>query len=355
MGSRIAVAMSGGVDSSTAAALLREQGHEVIGVTLKLYDARGTARSLGGRCCTPRDIDDARRVCACLGVPHYVLDEREAFGRHVIDEFVAAYRGGQTPSPCVRCNQHLKFGPLVRFARAIGASALATGHYARVERRAGATARIRRALDRDKDQSYFLFAVRPELFELVRFPLGDLEKSEVRRLAHAFDLPTADKPDSQQLCFVPDGDHRAFIEARAGAVPGEVVDEAGRRIGTHGGIHQFTIGQRKGVPARGGEAARFVVRIDPSTGRVHVGPRDHLGRTELALTDVHWLEPPPEGALACEAQLRHHARAHAGEIVLGPEATATLRFPAPVEAPGPGQAAVLYRDDTLLGGGFIAG
>lgn len=355
MGSRIAVAMSGGVDSSAAAALLHEQGHEVVGVTLKLYDATAASASLGGRCCTPRDIDDARRVCARLGVPHYVLDEREKFGQHVIDEFVASYREGRTPSPCVRCNQHLKFGPLVRFARAVGASALATGHYARVERLTDGTTRIRRALDRDKDQSYFLFAVRPALFEYVRFPLGDLQKPEVRHLARSFELPTADKPDSQQLCFVPDGDHRAFIEARGGGAPGEVVDEAGRTIGTHGGIHQFTIGQRKGVPARGGEEARFVVRIDPNSGRVHVGPRDHLGRTELSLADLHWVEAPPsDGRFACEAQLRHHSRAHAGEVLLGPQATATLRFPAPVEVPGPGQAAVLYRDDTLIGGGWIA-
>ncbi len=351
----VVVAMSGGVDSSTAAGLLREQGHDVIGVTLKLYDATGTAASIGGRCCTPRDIDDARQVAAVLGIPHYVVDQREAFSREVVDDFVAEYRAGRTPNPCVRCNQHLKFGPLVHFARAVGASALATGHYARVSHDGG-TLRLSRAVDRDKDQAYFLFGVRPDLFHFVRFPLGDLTKPEVRQAARRLGIPTADKPDSHELCFVPNGDHKAFLAARGGGRAGQIVDEGGQVLAKHEGTHEFTVGQRKGLPALGGGVPRFVLRIDPSTGSVHVGPRDRLGRQAINVDEVRWFADPPADGVPQRAhvQIRHHSMGHPATITRTADGV-TVAFDDLVNGVAPGQAAVFFADDErLVGGGWIA-
>jgi tRNA-uridine 2-sulfurtransferase len=354
-GPRIVVAMSGGVDSSTAAALLCESGADVVGVTLKLYDASGTAASIGGRCCSPRDIEDARATAAALGFPHYVLDESETFSRNVIEDFLGAYREGRTPNPCVRCNETLKFDPLIRFARAIGAEALATGHYARVEAGAqGVT--LRRAIDRQKDQAYFLFAVRPELFSFVQFPLGAMTKPEVRAAAQRLGLPNWNKPDSQQICFIPDGDHRRFVEARGGAGPrGEIVEQDGSIVARHEGTHHFTVGQRKGLPAAGGQEARFVLRIEAATGKVVVGPRQALGRREMRVADTRWLSPTPAGDqhLHCEVQIRHHAVAHAATVTLT-QGAALVSFAEPVEGVAPGQAAVFFAGDQVLGGGWIA-
>jgi cysteine desulfurase len=344
---RIVVAMSGGVDSSTAAALLVEQGFEVVGATLKLYDASGTAASIGGRCCGPRDIEDARATAAALGFPHYVIDESAAFGADVIDEFVAAHRIGRTPNPCVRCNERLKFGPLLAFADAVGAQSLATGHYARL------VPHLARAADRDKDQSYFLFGVAPEILSRVRFPLGDQTKEEVRALARRFRLPNADKPDSQQICFIPDGDHLAFIEARGGAGrPGVIVDDqSGAVVGEHAGTHRFTIGQRRGLP--GGSDRRFVLRIDPATGEVRVGPREHLGRTALRVSDVRWLARRAF-PLRCRVQIRHRAAAASAWVDAASDATVDVRLDEPAFGVAPGQAAVFYgEDEVVLGGGWI--
>jgi tRNA-uridine 2-sulfurtransferase len=354
-GPRIVVAMSGGVDSSTAAALLCESGAQVVGVTLKLYDASGTAASIGGRCCSPRDIEDARATAAALGFPHYVLDESEAFSRTVIEDFLGAYRAGRTPNPCVRCNETLKFDPLIRFARAIGAEALATGHYARVE--AGPQGvRLRRAVDRQKDQAYFLFAVRPDLFPFVRFPLGAMAKAEVRAAAQRLGLPNWNKPDSQQICFIPDGDHRRFVEARGAAGPaGDIVDEDGSTLARHAGTHHFTVGQRKGLPAAGGKDARFVLRIDAGTGKVVVGPRQALGRRQMRVSDTRWLNPLAPGGppLRCEVQIRHHSAAHPATVHTG-EDGAEVAFAEPVEGVASGQAAVFFAGDQVLGGGWIA-
>ncbi len=354
---RVVVAMSGGVDSSTAAALLVEAGHAVVGVTLRLYDASGTAASVGGRCCGPRDIEDARATAARLGIPHHVVDESAAFSAAVIDDFVAEHRAGRTPNPCVRCNEKIKFGPLLAFADAVGADVLATGHYARLVAGADGPS-LARARDAGKDQSYFLFGVRPEVLARVWFPLGELTKDEVRALARRHGLPNAEKPDSQQICFIPDGDHQAFVAARGGAGPAGVIvdDETGAPLSGHAGTHTFTIGQRKGVPGGAGER-RFVLRIDAATGEVRVGPRTRLGQDRLRVADVRWLDRAAAGASRrCAVQIRHHAPPAPGWIEAAEGGVALVRLDAPAYGVAPGQAAVFYDgEDRVLGGGWIAG
>ena len=280
----IVVALSGGVDSATAAALLVEAGERVVGISMRLYDARGTSVSSGGRCCGPRDLEDARALCAHLDIPFYVANDAAEFARTVIADFVAEYAAGRTPNPCVQCNAHVKFLPLLRRARALGASALATGHYARVvEGPAGPM--LGRARDPAKDQSYFLFAMPAEALPWVRFPVGDMSKAEVRAHARRLGLPLADKEESQEICFVPDGDHAGFVQLRAPAAAlraGRIVDGEGRELGRHEGVHRYTIGQRRGLgnigsraiqaSAPGGDPAPvYVTAIDRASATVTVG------------------------------------------------------------------------------------
>lgn len=355
---RVVVALSGGVDSGTAAALLVEQGHEVIGITMRLYDAQGTEASSGGRCCGPRDIEDARKVCAHLGIPFYVVNHVEEFRAAVIDDFVSEYVAGRTPNPCVRCNERIKFAPLLARARALGAERLATGHYARIEEGADGRPRLSRGADARKDQSYFLFAMPPGDLARVLFPLGGMTKDEVRARARHFGIPNADKAESQEICFVPDGDHMAFVARHAAATPGggEIVDGGGQVLATHDGVHRFTVGQRRGLGASlGGGDPRYVVSVDALTRRVTVGARAELYRERVRVGDVRWLAgAAPTTPVRALVQVRHRHEAAPAQVI--PSATggdAEVVFDAAERAVAPGQAAVFYDGATVLGGGWI--
>ena len=349
---RVVVAMSGGVDSSVTAALLAEQGYDVVGVTLQLYD-HGAAVGRKGACCAGQDIYDARRVADGLGVPHYVLDYQSRFQSAVIDDFADAYVAGETPIPCVRCNQRVKFRDLMATARELGADALATGHYVRrVVGRHGPE--LHRAVDAARDQSYFLFATTRDQLDFLRFPLGELAKDEVRALARRFALPVAAKPDSQDICFVPDGDYAGLIaKLRPDAVePGDIVHLDGRVLGRHRGIIHFTIGQRRGLNLGGGEPL-YVLRLEPATRRVVVGPRDALGRVSLWVHDVNWLERP--APMRAAVKLRSTASAADATIRPGRAAgTAEVLLDEPQAGVAPGQACVFYNGERVLGGGWIA-
>ncbi len=342
-----------GVDSATAAALLVEQGERVVGMTMRLYDARGTAASAGGRCCGPRDVEDARAACAHLGIPHYVVDLAGEFAAAVVDDFVEAYLAGETPNPCVKCNQHIKFTPLLERARAIGADSLVTGHYARLDGSA-----LRRGVDPGKDQSYFLFAMPGDALDAVRFPLGQLAKHEVRDHARRLGLPNANKPESQEICFVPDGDHAGFVSAqalrrgRATPAAGAIVDEGGDVVGRHDGVHRFTVGQHRGLGDLAVRERRYVVAIDPGRREVRVGPRQAAERRDLAIRDLRWLAPPRD-EFAAATQLRHRGAPIPAEVVVDAErATARVRLAEPAVA-APGQAAVFYDGDRVLAGGWV--
>lgn len=348
---RVLVAMSGGVDSSVAAALLHEAGHELIGVTLHLWDADGESQV--GRCCAPEDRDDARRTCEHLGIPHYVLDERASFRKHVVDPFVKEYQAGRTPIPCVSCNRTVKLTYLAEVAAQLGATHIATGHYARLHRDADGSLRLLRGRDRDKDQSYFLFGLGQPTLERLIFPLGDLTKTEAREAGRRLGVPNADKPESQELCFVPDGRVGDFI-ARQGATtrPGAIVDTAGAVLGAHEGVGHFTRGQRRGL-GLGGGGARYVLRIIPDTAEVVVGDEGELYDAELTATDAHWIAGYPEGPFEGSVRIRYrHPGARADIVPRG--SGFEVRFAEPQRAITRGQAAVVYRGDEVIGGGFIA-
>ncbi len=355
---RVVVAMSGGVDSSTAAALLREQGFEVIGITLQLYDA-GAARGRAKTCCAGQDIHDARRVAEAIGIPHYVLDYERRFREDVIDAFADSYVRGETPIPCVLCNQTVKFRDLLATARDLGADALATGHYVRrVMGRGGPE--LHCAAEVARDQSYFLFATTRDQLDYLRFPLGDLTKDETRALARRFDLPVAAKPDSQDICFVPDGDYAAVVaKLRPGAAaPGDIVALDGRVLGRHDGIIRYTVGQRRGLGIggdSGGGGPLYVVRIEPKTRRVVVGPRSALGISALVLSGVNWIgEMPPAGeAIGARVKLRSTRPPAPATVTLDGGGAARVELETPARGVAPGHACVVYDGARVLGGGWI--
>ncbi len=355
MRERIVVAMSGGVDSSVAAALLVAEGHEVLGITLRVVpcaedgsEAPETVK--GQRCCTAMDVDHARAAAAALGIPHYILNVKEEFQREVLQPFLDAYASGRTPVPCAPCNHAVKFGALLAHAEGLGAVAVATGHYARVDH-AGGRVRLLRAVDPDRDQTYFLHGVGAAALARVRFPLGGMTKPAVRARARALGLPNADKPDSQEICFIPDGDTGAFLERRLGVQPGPIVDLAGREIGRHAGVHRFTIGQRRGLGLATGEALH-VVAVDAATRTVTVGPEAALYVPGCTVDGGNWLAgTAPMGRVLVKIRSRH-AGAMA-TVQPGPGTAVTVRFDDPQRAVTPGQAAVFYDGDEVLGGGTI--
>lgn len=366
---RVLAAMSGGVDSAVAAARAVAAGHEVVGVHLALSTDPATLRTGSRGCCSREDAGDARRVADLLGIPFYVWDFAERFRADVIDDFVESYARGETPNPCLRCNERIKFEALLERGMALGFDAVATGHYARLstEELADGSRRpvLRRAVDAAKDQSYVLGVLTPEQLAHSMFPLGDSLKSQVRAEAEAAGLPVASKPDSHDICFIPSGDTRAFLGARIGVRPGAVVDaDTGDELGRHDGIHGFTIGQRKGLGVQGPAAdgrPRYVTAIDADSGTVTVGGADHLLSVAMTATSPYWLVDDEIRETDCHVQIRAHGEAtpaHVRRVGGGADATLEITLDEPVRGVAPGQAAVLYRPepdgDRVLGSGTIS-
>jgi tRNA-specific 2-thiouridylase len=355
---RIVVAMSGGVDSSVAASLLAEQGHDVVGLSMQLYDQSGNAGAFGS-CCSLDDLYDARRVAAKIGIPHYLVNFEREFQQTVVKNFVDEYAHGRTPIPCVHCNSDLKFATLVDRAAAYDAAFVATGHYAQVRFNEDTREHeLLRSADHDKDQTYFLFSLTQDQLAHAMFPVGHLSKPDVRAHAQRLGLSVADKPDSHEICFVPDGDAAGFVEraiADRDETPsaGAIVDTGGRVLGEHRGIHRFTVGQRRGLGLSTG-SPMYVIRLEPADARVVVGPREELGQRALTAAGVNWISgAPPEAPIRVTARIRHRHVDQPATLWTDAADRARVEFDEPQIAITPGQATVFYDGARVIGGGWI--
>jgi tRNA-specific 2-thiouridylase len=349
---KVVVAMSGGVDSSVTAALLKDRGYEVVGLTMQLWEEKGDAGSR--QCCSQEHVLDAGRVANRLGIDFHVVDFRKEFRKLIVDEFADEYYSGRTPNPCVRCNQKVKFGILLEKARALGADYLATGHYARIERDASGDFMLLKGKDAGKDQSYFLFTLTPEQMSGVLFPLGNLDKQEVRRLASHYGLPVAGKSESQDICFVPDNDYAGFLETERGKadLSGNIVDSNGKVLGRHGGFYRYTVGQRKGLGIAWPHPL-YVLGIDAGRREVIVGHRDELYSDGLVASGVNWTIPAPAEQIDAVCKIRYRHNPVECKVYTLPDNRVEVRFKAREKSVTPGQAVVFYDGDRVLGGGWI--
>ena len=347
--------MSGGVDSSVAAALLVERGYDVLGVTMRLWTEEDSGASRHHRrCCSVEDTEDARAACDALGVRHYVLNFEREFSESVVETFVSEYEQGRTPNPCLACNDRVKFRPLLAQALALEADYLATGHYARI-RESGAVFELWTGADAGKDQSYVLYTLGQAELSRTLFPVGEHAKSEIREIARRHGLPNAEKPDSADICFIPSGDYRAFVRERAAARPGAIVDGAGTKVGEHTGIIGYTVGQRRGLPARGGGEPLFVVGLDAESDEVIVGPEEELLAGGLVAEDVTFVSGSAPGErFRASARIRYRSAPAAAEVTVVEGGRMEVRFERPQRAVTPGQAVVLYEGERVMGGGTIA-
>ena len=356
MSERLIAALSGGVDSSVAAVLLVERGHEVTGMMLRLWAERGTSSASANRCCTPDAVERARRVAAQLGISFHLIDAQDAFKKEVVDYFIAEYASGRTPNPCIHCNRIVRFGILLEQAQALEADFIATGHYARM-RRVGKRYQLLRGRDRWKDQSYFLHSLTQEQLAHIKFPLGELTKEEVREIARRRGLPVAEQPESQDICFVADGDYRRFLVERFPELmrPGPILDTGGQVLGRHQGLPAYTIGQRKGLGISAPEPL-YVLAIEPEKNALIVGPADELGRDHCRAENMHYISgETPNAPFRATAQIRYRARPAAVTVKPLPQDEAEVHFNSPQRDITPGQFLVLYTEkgNVVLGGGVI--